>query len=72
MNNSIIMIGDRNKKGRYNKWLEEVKDTANKYKITLDQMIEIIDMEGIKSIRELLSSVESEEFISYYLYKNKR
>lgn len=72
MNNSIIMITDRNKKGRYNKWLQEVKDTANKYKITLNQMVKIIDVGGIKSIRELLSSVESEEFISYYLYKNKR
>ena len=68
MADSMIMIADRNKKGRYNKWLEEVKVVADKYKITLDQMIEIISDTG--SIKGLLSWNESEEFIGYYFYIN--
>lgn len=55
------------KKIRYAKWLSRAKAMADKYEITLDQVIDIIDNPGIKDIRELLDPVESEGFIQAFL-----
>lgn len=60
-----------NKKNRYNRWLSEVKEMADKYKITLGQAVRIIDTPGIEAIRNLLHWTEADEFIGYYLYKDK-
>jgi len=63
---------NKNKKSRYKIWLSSVKTMSNTYGITLNSAIKIIDGTGIKSIRELLNSVESDEFISYYLCRRKK
>ena len=58
---------NNNKKIRYAKWLSRAKALADKYEITLDQVIDIISNPGTKDIRELLNSAESEEFIELFL-----
>ncbi len=62
-------IKNKGKRKRYGQWLADVRSMADKYGITLTQAVRIIDASGIKDIRCLLNSVESDEFISYYLYK---
>ena len=62
----------KGKKIRYEKWLAQVKSRlADKYGITLDQAIAIINTDGIGVIRCLLSWVESDEFIEHYVFKTK-
>ena len=63
---------NKNKKSRYKDWLSRVKAMADKYGITLDQAINIIDGPGIKGIRRVLNWAEAEEFINYYLYSKKQ
>jgi len=60
---------DKNKKKRYDKWLQAVKAVADKYKVDMDSTIKIIS--NMSDIRDLLSWAEAEEFIGYYLYKDK-
>lgn len=60
---------DKSKKKRYDRWLQAVKAVADKYKVDLDQTIKILS--NMSSIRDLLYWEEAEEFMGYYLYKDR-
>jgi len=59
---------DKDKKKRYDRWLQAVKVVANENKVNMDSTINIIS--NMSSIRDLLDWAEAEEFMGYYL-KNR-
>jgi len=56
---------DKDKKRRYDRWLQAVKAVADKYKVDLDSTIKIIS--NMSGVRGLLDWAEAEEFMGYYL-----
>jgi hypothetical protein len=50
-----------NMENRYNEWLSSIELYASEIGITPKQMIDILDNQ--KKIRELLNSIESDDFI---------